>query len=286
MTEAATSEVIEDPVVFRCGNDELVGVIARGPTIGPKGVLIVVGGPQYRVGSHRQFVLLARALAEAGFATFRIDYRGMGDASGDVRSFESVDEDLTVATAVFRQSLPQIERVVIWGLCDAASAALMHVGAGAAIDGLVLLNPWARSEVTLAKTHLKHYYGARLLQADFWRKLASGRFEPFKALSGILRSIREASKSNAASEASNIPFQTKMARGWRAFQGRILIVLSGNDLTAKEFLGFVASASEWKGLLERPNVDRFDLAPADHTFSTREWRHSVESRTIEWLKSW
>jgi len=47
------------------------------------GVLIVVGGPQYRVGSHRQFVMLARFLADHGVPCMRFDYRGMGDVSGE-----------------------------------------------------------------------------------------------------------------------------------------------------------------------------------------------------------
>ena len=43
-----------------------------------RGMLIVVGGPQYRAGSHRQFTLLARDVAATGVPTMRFDYRGMG----------------------------------------------------------------------------------------------------------------------------------------------------------------------------------------------------------------
>src|SRR5690349_24048098 len=55
-----------------------------------RGVLLVVGGPQYRVGSHRQFALLCRRLAGRGVPALRFDYRGMGDADGAARTFESV----------------------------------------------------------------------------------------------------------------------------------------------------------------------------------------------------
>ena len=54
------------------------------------GVLIIVGGPQYRVGSHRQFVQLARALASNGIATMRFDYTGMGDSQGKKAEFDQV----------------------------------------------------------------------------------------------------------------------------------------------------------------------------------------------------
>ena len=42
-------------------------------------VLVVVGGPQVRAGSHRHFVQLARHLATHGHAVMRFDVRGMGD---------------------------------------------------------------------------------------------------------------------------------------------------------------------------------------------------------------
>jgi hypothetical protein len=52
--------VSEEPLLFRCENARLVGILHRPAEQRTRGVLLVVGGPQYRVGSHRQFVLLAR----------------------------------------------------------------------------------------------------------------------------------------------------------------------------------------------------------------------------------
>ena len=48
-------------LAFRCGDDWLYGVLSMPGTMPTQGVLIVVGGPQYRAGSHRQFTLLARS---------------------------------------------------------------------------------------------------------------------------------------------------------------------------------------------------------------------------------
>ena len=61
MPEATNAE---RGLVFRCAGEELVGILHPAP--GATGVVIVVGGPQYRVGSHRQFLLLARRLAASG----------------------------------------------------------------------------------------------------------------------------------------------------------------------------------------------------------------------------
>ncbi|MFB1029241.1 MAG: hydrolase 1, exosortase A system-associated, partial [Thauera sp.] len=72
--------------IFPCEGEELIGILALPETAVTRlGVLVVVGGPQYRVGSHRQFVLLARALAKSGVPCMRFDYRGMGDATGEMR---------------------------------------------------------------------------------------------------------------------------------------------------------------------------------------------------------
>ncbi|HBZ05431.1 MAG TPA: hydrolase 1, exosortase A system-associated, partial [Massilia sp.] len=49
-----------------CRGAWLYGIVSLPAAPHPRGVLIVVGGPQYRAGSHRQFTLLARDLAAAG----------------------------------------------------------------------------------------------------------------------------------------------------------------------------------------------------------------------------
>ena len=272
----------EEALRFACEGETLFGILARPATPRDLGVVIVVGGPQTRVGSHRQFVLLARALATAGYAALRFDVRGMGDSSGEKRDFEQITPDIAAAIDTLQAACPSVRRIVLWGLCDAASAALLYADAShdARLAGLILLNPWVRSEASLARTHVKHYYGQRLLQPEFWRKLLAGRLDVRNALGEFLRKLRQ----TGARHTSPLSFQERMARGWREFGGDILLILSGDDYTAKEFLDTAASAPAWRGLLERGNVTRRDLAGADHTFSSQEWRRFVENVCLDWLK--
>src|SRR4030095_1965420 len=132
----------ERALTFHCEGDPLVGVLSGATLTAARGVLIVVGGPQYRSGSHRQFTLLARHLAEQGVPSLRFDYRGMGDSGGAPRTFENVRSDIRCAVNAMCDVLPGMKDVVIWGLCDAASAALLYAHQDARVSGVVLLNPW------------------------------------------------------------------------------------------------------------------------------------------------
>lgn len=279
--------VVEEVVTFSCGAARLWGIVSRpGPSVAAADtvVLIVVGGPQYRVGSHRQFVLLARALAGAGHATLRFDYSGMGDSDGALRSFEQAGPDLRAALDALANACPRASRIVVWGLCDAASAALMFASDDPRVAGIVAANPWARSAATLAATHLKHYYLARLLQREFWRKLLRGGLRWGDSWRSLHRSLAARLSRPSAGADGNVAFQVAMARGVKRLQGRLLLILSGNDLTAKEFIEYTRSSDAWRGLLEQPKVARVDLPEADHTFSQRHWLDRVSAESIAWLQ--
>lgn len=277
--------VTQTALTFPCDGETLVGVVTQPAVPASVGVVIVVGGPQYRAGSHRQFVLLARRLASAGIATLRFDYRGMGDATGIMRSFEHTSADLDAAIAAFQRACPGIARVVLWGLCDAASAALLHVEATGdhRVAGLALVNPWVRSQASMAKTELKHYYAQRILDGDFWAKLVRGKIDVAAAVGGVATRLVAAQSEPAREAASTGTFQDRMADGLRRFEGPVLLLLSGRDLTAKEFVEYTVADARWQGLLARGNIERRDIAPADHTFSSAQWRAEAEMHTLAWL---
>ncbi|MCW5640814.1 MAG: hydrolase 1, exosortase A system-associated [Rhodoferax sp.] len=276
----------EDALILNCEGEHMLAILSQpvASTALDVGVVIVVGGPQYRVGSHRQFKLLADRLAGAGIATLRFDYRGMGDSTGDLRSFEDVSADIGTAIDALIDRSGHVKKVVIWGLCDGASAALLyqHAANDARVRGLCLLNPWVRSEVSLARAQVKHYYANRLRERAFWLKLLSGQVAG-TALRSLWRNLRTA-RARPQVSAETAHYQQRMAAAWRRFDGNILLVLSEHDYTAKEFLEYTQMNRDWHELLNRATVLRHELADADHTCSDMTSRSAVESLTLEWTQ--
>ena len=72
----------EEAGKFPCGDATLLGIISVPDSADDTGVVVIVGGPQYRVGSHRQFVLLARSLADAVRRLSDADVRERYGAAG------------------------------------------------------------------------------------------------------------------------------------------------------------------------------------------------------------
>lgn len=287
--------VTERVLNIDCVGQPMLGVLTTTSEVASVGVVVVVGGPQYRVGSHRQFVQLARRLAADGFPTLRFDRRGMGDSPGAAMSFEVIDDDLRSAIDALMDECVHLRGVVLWGLCDGASAALLYVGArvpDARVAGLCLVNPWVRSAATLARTQVRHYYLRRMRQHDFWRKLARGAVgapalrDFVHSLALMLRPGRSDPLHSAEPEPEPeraAAFQVAMAAACERFHGPVQIVLSEHDYTAREFADSATADPAWRRALARPNVLREDISGADHTFSGQHARISLESICLRWL---
>ncbi|MDZ7782410.1 MAG: hydrolase 1, exosortase A system-associated [Halioglobus sp.] len=277
----------ERGIVFECGENRLVGIAALPQRHTGTGVMILVGGPQYRAGSHRQFTLLARDMAGAGVPSLRFDFTGMGDSEGERRDFSATDADIDAALEAFHTAQPGLERVVLWGLCDAASAAMMFAHRHARIVGLVLLNPWVHGAEYSPQVKLSHYYRPYLTARGNWRRLFSGKID-------LVPAAREFAGSSvrmvadwlgiARGGVSRHTYVQDMLDGFARFTHDSLIILSENDLTAREFSSLAASDKSWDGALTAPGVTMHTVADADHTFSRRAWQDEVSRLTIDWIR--
>jgi exosortase A-associated hydrolase 1 len=240
----------------------------------PVGVVIVVGGPQTRVGSHRQFVIMARALAAAGHACLRFDYTGMGDSPGPRPDFEKAGPDIGRACDALLAEVPECRRIALWGLCDGATAAIFHAQNDPRIAAVIAANPWARSEATRAQAIVTEHYGARLRSVEFWKKLLTGKVNLRAAGSDAIGNLHKARRAKARAAGAQVEdsLPARLARVLVSPASPVRLQLSGKDLTAAEF----EIAVKGFGALERSTAGALRLEEADHTFSDpQSWREVI-----------
>jgi exosortase A-associated hydrolase 1 len=284
MSRASSCEAEEVPLVLDCGGRACVAILHRPARSSGLGVLIVVGGPQYRVGPHRHFVELARDLAAAGHAVLRFDHRGIGDTTAEHPGFEAIGPDVATAVDTLRRHASQVRGVVLWGLCDSVPAICAHAGADPRIAGLVLVNPWVRDAASHDRTLMRHYYLRRPLRRDFWGRLLTGRSDLGDFARRAARSLaRKLPGGFAPAAARPATLAGRLVADLARFDGPVRLVLSGHDITAREFETAAAAQPGWASVVSRPEVSRQDVAEADHTFTDPALRRELTTATLAWL---
>ena len=284
----------ETPIVISRPLHHLVGMLHRSTGRQDVGVLMMVaGGPQYRIGGHRQLVLWARKLAAQGFPVLRFDFSGMGDSSGESLGFDQVEEQVRDAVDRMFRETPSMTSVVLWGECNACSASLFYAHQDTRVSGVVMLNPWVRTEQGQAKTVVRHYYLNRIKQRAFWGKLFRLEFDAWGSLQSALKLVKAslapqgvvpAAAARASAQADkDLPLPDRMLYGLTRYKGSMMLVMSGRDMIATEFDVLLKSSPAWRQALADRQTVRHDLPYADHTFSTAQWRDQVAAWGIEWL---
>lgn len=145
------ARIREIPVLFG-SSKALVGIVAEPWKATPAAetrssdspaVLFLNAGIIHRVGPNRMYVQLARALAEAGVVSMRLDMSGIGDSPNraEVLSpLESAMKDIREALDWLETS-KQIGRVVLIGLCAGADHSILYASRDPRVVGGMLLDP-------------------------------------------------------------------------------------------------------------------------------------------------
>lgn len=170
-------------IAFPCEGETLVGSLDE--AAGTTGLLIVSGGNEIRCGAHRGIASLAAELAAAGHPVFRFDRRGIGDSSGENGGFTSSGPDIMAAVTAFRTAAPQVDRLVGFGNCDAATALALY--GGSTFDRLILANPWVSDDGDdlPPAAAIRSRYVERLRDPASWARLLTGRIDFDKLISGL-----------------------------------------------------------------------------------------------------
>jgi exosortase A-associated hydrolase 1 len=268
--------VTEEPVQFESNAKRLYGILHR-PTPGIKpevAVMMVVGGPQTRVGSHRLYVQLARFLCRHGITVFRFDYEGLGDSEGDFVGSRRAEASIHAGMTYLRNNLTNQAKSVIWSLCDGSAPSISYAARSqGAVDGLILCNPYVFSDdQDLSRAVLKHYYLQRLISLDFWIKLFSFRVkfrESGQSLLYTAKRSRSSLKTGAGAEfeTRETPLSEFFLDSLIRYSGLVKFILSTDDLAAQKFADFLNAHGEIKQLVADKRLSKIFIDGADHTFT-------------------
>jgi exosortase A-associated hydrolase 1 len=234
------------------------------------GLLMVTGGTQTRIGSHRMYERLARQLTAAGYASLRFDRRGVGDSEGEDPGFRRSGADIAAAAAALRKEAPQVDKIFGLGLCDGATALALH-GAAAGLDGIILVNPWlVEAEAgTPAPAAVRSHYRDRLLSLEGWKKLATGAVDWRKLAAGLRRSTATA----------GAPLAAEAAAAMRAERLPCAVILAERDATA------IAARHELKRRDFKGLIHFLQTVPSDsHTFARPGDSGALFGATLAFLR--
>jgi exosortase A-associated hydrolase 1 len=239
-------------IAFACRGAELAGSLDA--AAGATGLIMVTGGSQTRIGSHRMYERLGKALVEKGYPCLRFDRRGVGDSAGDDTGFRGSGPDIAAAAAAFRRECPALTRLVGFGLCDGATAIALF-GREAGLDALILVNPWLVEAEAGAPppAAVKAHYRRRLTSVEGWKKILSGSVDWKKLFRGL---------GSITSKREGSPLAIETAAALRAGGLRAWLVLAEGDATA------VAAAEELKATAFAGLIEAREHIPGDsHTFA-------------------
>jgi pimeloyl-ACP methyl ester carboxylesterase len=170
------SAVIEQAVVLG-RYKSLVGIVTKAapaPENKLPAVVILNTGIIHRVGHHRMYVSLSRALAMAGHTVLRFDFSGVGDSTRSAEGLpllESCLAEIGEAVDWLESTRNDSLRVILVGLCSGADHALLYGHSDPRIVGLILMDP----SVPPTPRYLMHYIRPRVFRMSSWLSVLRGR---------------------------------------------------------------------------------------------------------------
>ncbi len=284
-TPAVTTDVRETPLQMGAGA-ALCGILAE-PAAGPDasrrgqtGVVLLNVGGNYRIGPHRVYVNMARALAAAGYRVLRLDLAGIGDSPpapgkpwANLYDKESAQD---VAAAIDALALQGCREFVLMGICSGSYVAFQSALADPRVDGLVLMNSrllewtpgkagdgWQDSMQQYAKS--TDWYRRALLQPENWLRILRGQVNLRLIASRFLALAAARLKRAVSREAGGQESLTaRMQRLCRRGTDVLMLVSDADD--GRDYVEFHFGAGG-RRMRAHANFRMAYVPDADHTFS-------------------
>ena len=159
-SQGSMSQSIEEKAfLFHCEGEDLLGILTLPAEPASAGVLIVVGGPQCRVGSGWQCATLHGISPRAEPAACASTIAAWETAAAQCGpSSKSMPTSGPLSTRFTQRVLEP--RASCFGGFATGLGNLFYAATDPRVTGVVLVNPWVRTQVGEARTYLRHYPSA------------------------------------------------------------------------------------------------------------------------------
>ena len=194
VTTRIADSATEEAVSIAIGDGEIRGNLLLPDAAGEVAVLLLHGWGGLRSGPHNLVTHMARALAAAGAASLRFDFRSRGESSGDEETDGATlpgmaADALAAAELLMKRSGAQ--KLVTLGVCSGGNVAIGILDRLPKAAGLFLLSvyPFSDGDAFGRDVHrTAHYlaiYWRKLWMRETWRKFFRGEIF-FRSIGKVL----------------------------------------------------------------------------------------------------
>jgi pimeloyl-ACP methyl ester carboxylesterase len=240
--------------------------------------LFMNAGVVHRIGPHRINVKLARALAEIGIASIRIDLSGLGDsppAPGAVHSGEQTVLDLQDAMTHLEQTLG-IRRFIVFGLCSGSVHAYWLAQKDERVVGVTMFDSYVFPTL---KTHLLRRWSR--LRTLSWSELARKPLDWLRRPSQV-----EQSGETSQDQHMGLPSRAQFAHAMNALTARGVSVYLYYSASFLEKFNYHGQMRDNFGNAPFMSRIRYDYeTDVDHTVTSQYAQRKVVASIVDWAGS-
>jgi pimeloyl-ACP methyl ester carboxylesterase len=279
-----SGRISEQAVLF--GNwTSLVGIVTKAvppASADCPAIVILNTGIIHRVGHHRMFVTMSRALAAVGYTVLRFDFSGIGDSSPRNDGLSLVDARM----AEIKEALDWLERectasrMILIGLCSGADHAVLYGHTDPRIAGLVLMDP----SISPTFRYYLHYIARRLQQLRSWFNVLSGRSHTLRML------MRHMLRTVQLGKAQRYPPQNLVPRQIieRHYQNSVdrgieILAIFTEEMTRQTYREQMIEALPNVSFGDRLKLEFF--RGSDHTFGLESDRSRLIQLILQWVST-
>jgi len=246
-----------------------------------RAVVFLNTGVMHRVGHHRMFVMMARAVARSGYFALRFDFSGIGDSEPRTDGLSPVASCLADIGDVldWLQQERGIRQVTLVGLCSGADHAILYGHGDPRVTALVLIDP----TVPATPRYYGHYIRQRLIGPSNWFSVLTGRSFILRSLAEQLRHMLGPARDMHRVTLQNLRFHPILEQSYRnsVARGIRLLAAFSQDSTRQTYREQILDAFPNLTFGDRLQLEFF--RDSDHTFSAREDRARLVELVLAWL---